>query len=153
MNKEVAKLDYSLVRVFRKILLELQKSCLIPAAVRYRMLRMAGVKIEGTCFVGNDVTFDTLRPDLITLGEGCCITTGTKIISHFLSPNDDVMYFGKIKIGSGVFIGMNTLIVNSVIVGDRAVIGAGSVVTKDIPAYEIWAGNPAKFIRNRNDKS
>lgn len=44
---------------------------------------------------------------------------------------------------------MNSLIVNAVRIGDDAVIGAGSVVTKDIPAGEVWAGNPAKFIKKR----
>lgn len=42
---------------------------------------------------------------------------------------------------------MNTLIVNAVNIGDGAVIGAGSIVNRDIPAGEIWAGNPARFIR------
>ncbi|MCS2442595.1 hypothetical protein NXX09_20705 [Bacteroides uniformis] len=44
---------------------------------------------------------------------------------------------------------MNTLVVKPVTIGERAIIGAGSVVTKDIPANEVWAGNPAKFIRKR----
>lgn len=51
-----------------------------------------------------------------------------------------------VKIGSNVFIGMNTIILRGVIVGDNVIIGAGSVVTKDIPANEVWAGNPAKKI-------
>jgi|ERR1700733_13398104 len=52
-----------------------------------------------------------------------------------------------ITIGDDVFIGANSIILKGVLVGDRAVIGAGSVVTKSIPSDEIWAGNPAKFIR------
>lgn len=47
-----------------------------------------------------------------------------------------------------MFIGVGTLICNSVVIGDDAVVGAGSVVTKDIPANEVWAGNPAKFIKD-----
>ena len=62
------------------------------------------------------------------------------------------MYYGEVKIGEHVFIGMNVLIVNAVSIGDLAVVGAGSVVLKDIPAGEIWAGNPARFIRKRNKK-
>ncbi len=42
---------------------------------------------------------------------------------------------------------MNTIIVNAVDIGNGAVIGAGSVVNRDIPAKEIWAGNPARFIK------
>ena len=46
-----------------------------------------------------------------------------------------------------MFIGSNVTILKGVTIGDEAVVGAGSIVTKDIPAGEIWAGNPARFIR------
>ena len=55
----------------------------------------------------------------------------------------------RTKIGADVWIGVNAIIKSGVTIGDGAVIGAGSVVTKDIPAYEIWAGNPAHKIRDR----
>ena len=57
-----------------------------------------------------------------------------------------------ITIGDRVWIGGGTTILSGVTIGDDSVIGAGSVVTKDIPAYEIWAGNPAKKIGERFDK-
>lgn len=63
------------------------------------------------------------------------------------------MYYGKVHIGKNVFIGLNTIITNAVTIGDRAVIGAGSIVTKNIPEGEVWAGNPARFIRNRDFSS
>lgn len=53
----------------------------------------------------------------------------------------------KIVIGDDVFIGANSIILKGVIIGDKCVIGAGSVVTKQIPSNEIWAGNPARFIK------
>lgn len=59
------------------------------------------------------------------------------------------MYYGEVHIGKNVFIGINTIIANAVNIGDGAVIGAGSIVTKDIPAGEVWAGNPARFIKKR----
>ena len=62
------------------------------------------------------------------------------------------MYLGKVTIGKDAFIGMNSLIVNSVEIGEGAVVAAGSVVTRDIPAWEIWGGNPARFIRKRSEK-
>lgn len=52
-----------------------------------------------------------------------------------------------IVIEDDVFIGANSIILKGVIVGRGAIIGAGSVVTKNVPEYEIWAGNPAKYIR------
>ena len=52
-------------------------------------------------------------------------------------------------IGDDVWIGTNAIILNGTNIGDGSVIGAGSVVTKDIPCYEIWGGIPAKKIRDR----
>ena len=52
-------------------------------------------------------------------------------------------------IGSYVVVFSNSIICPGVTIGDGAIVGAGSVVTHDIPAFEVWAGNPARFIRER----
>lgn len=52
-----------------------------------------------------------------------------------------------VKIGNDVFIGAHSTILKGVNIGDRSIIGACSVITRDVPKDEIWAGNPAKFIR------
>ena len=52
-----------------------------------------------------------------------------------------------VRIGKRVFIGGHSIILKGVTIGDEAVIGACSVVTRDVPAREIWAGNPARFIK------
>jgi len=51
-------------------------------------------------------------------------------------------------IGKNAFIGAHSTILKGVTIGDNAIVGACSVVTKNIPANEIWAGNPARFIKN-----
>lgn len=56
----------------------------------------------------------------------------------------------KTKVCKGASIGAGSTILPGLIIGENALIGAGSVVTKNIPAGEIWAGNPAKFIRKIN---
>lgn len=54
-------------------------------------------------------------------------------------------------IGNDVWIGRSSIVLSGVTISDGAVVGAGSVVTKDVPSYAIVAGNPARFIRNRFD--
>ena len=58
---------------------------------------------------------------------------------------------GDIMIGNDVWIGYGVIILSGVAIGDGAVVGAGAVVSKDVPAYTIVAGNPAKPIRKRFD--
>ena len=53
-----------------------------------------------------------------------------------------------VVICDNVFIGAKCIILKGVTIGENSVIGAGSVVTKNVPADQIWAGNPAKFIKN-----
>lgn len=56
---------------------------------------------------------------------------------------------GNVEIGNDVWIGYKAIVLSGVKIGNGAVVAAGSVVTKNIGAYEIWAGNPAKFIKKR----
>lgn len=58
---------------------------------------------------------------------------------------------GDVIIGNDVWIGLNSTILSGVKIGDGAIIGAGSVVTKDVPNYAICAGNPARLIKYRFD--
>lgn len=62
-------------------------------------------------------------------------------------------YKGKISIGNDVWIGGNVVILSGVTIGDGAVVGAGSIVTKDVPAYSVVAGNPAKVIEYRFERN
>lgn len=57
----------------------------------------------------------------------------------------------EVLIKNGVWIGAHSIILKGVTIGERSVIGAGSVVAKNIPPDEIWAGNPAKFIKKINN--
>ena len=61
----------------------------------------------------------------------------------------DYDIFQRTLIGNDVWIGNHVMIKAGVRIGNGAVIGMGAVVTKDVGEYEIWAGNPAKFIRKR----
>lgn len=54
----------------------------------------------------------------------------------------------QVQIGNNVFIGTRSIICKGITIGDRSIIAAGSVGVKDIPADEVWGGNPAKFIKH-----
>ncbi|WP_378952058.1 CatB-related O-acetyltransferase [Mesorhizobium sp. ANAO-SY3R2] len=67
----------------------------------------------------------------------------TQAIDEYLQTN------GPIVVGNDVWIGARAIIMSGVTIGDGAVVAAGSIVTKDVAAYTIVGGNPAKFIRRR----
>ena len=89
--------------------------------------------------------------DNVKIGGGTCVYT-----SDFHSLNSELRRTGEdlknrksapVTIEHDAFIGARCIILKGVTIGENSIVGAGSVVTKSIPANEIWAGNPAKFIR------
>ena len=72
----------------------------------------------------------------------------TNVFHKHFSEHDFKPY-KNVEIGNDVWIGQNVLIKGGVTIGDGAIIGMGSVVTKDVGAYEIWCGNPARCIKKR----
>lgn len=121
---------------------------------RWVFLKWAGVKFTQSpprVFIYSNVKIDTIAPENITIGNNVRITSGVKILTHYLDTNQPSVHFriGYVTIEDDVFIGMNAIICNSVTIGRGAVVGAGAVVTKDIPPYQIWAGNPARHIKDR----
>ena len=116
-----------------------------------KLLKMGGVNIRGRVLIYGGVGVDTVAPDKIFIGNNVAITAGTKILTHYLDPSVKGRMFriGEVHIEDDVFIGVNVCICNSVKIGKGAIVGAGSVVTKDIPPYQVWAGNPARYIKDR----
>lgn len=94
----------------------------------------------------------------ITIGNDVKIGGGVQVFTsdfHSLDPkirasSEDIKHRknASVRIGNGAFIGARSIILKGVEIGENSIIGAGSVVTKSIPANEIWAGSPARFIRN-----
>ncbi|USK33679.1 acyltransferase [Bacillus sp. F19] len=94
------------------------------------------------------------EPYLIKIGDRCTITSGVKFINHdggtwvFREEKEykHIKKYGKIEIGNNCFIGLETIIMPNVKIGANSVVGAGSIVTKDIPPNSVAVGNPAKVI-------
>ena len=136
--------------MYRKFWISLATLPMMPQH-RAKVLKLGGVDIKGRAMIYGNVGIDTVAPEHIHIGNNTAITSGAKILTHYLDPTLPGRNFriGDVDIGENVFIGVNTVICNSVTIGDGAIIGAGSVVTKDIPPYQCWAGNPAHYIKDR----
>ncbi len=86
----------------------------------------------------------------VTIGDGCQIGHNVVFatLNHGLAPADRKhTYPAPITLGRNVWVGSNSTILQGVTVGDNAVIAAGAVVTKDVPAGTVVGGVPAKFIK------
>ena len=134
----------------------------IPFRIRQRLkiskARRMGVKIgERCCLICGLFSFGT-EPYLISIGNDCTITGGViflthdggiEVINHLKHTNYDKI--GLIHVGDNVFIGNDAKILMGVNVGNNVIIGAGSVVTKDVPSNMVVAGVPAKVICSIED--
>lgn len=87
--------------------------------------------------------------DNVLLGPGVHIYTNTHRFDNHKKPIIDQSYYpsGRVILKKGCWIGANAIILQGVTIGENAVVGAGSVVTKDVPARMVAAGNPAKIIK------
>lgn len=97
----------------------------------------------------------------VELGDGSAFASGAKILGGSNLPSGESMSASAPQhmqvverkctiIERNAFVGVNAVVMPGVTVGEGAVIGAGAVVTKDVPAYEIWAGVPARKIGARD---
>lgn len=93
------------------------------------------------------------EPWLITIGNNVYITSGCQFITHdggtliLRKEVPDLELTAPIIIGNDVYIGLNTVILPGVTIGNRCIIGAGSIVTEDIPDNSAAAGVPARVIK------
>ena len=147
-----AKREKSLRRYWSMLILKIANMLPISRFTRATLYRRAGVDIEpGIVRIGR-IYVDTIHPEDIHIGNGSAIADGVHLITHFMDIRNmrEFAYSrGEIKIGRYCYIGTNAIFTKPVIVGDGAIIGAGSVVNKNVPPYEVWAGVPAKFICKR----
>lgn len=120
--------------------------------------RSIGVSFgEGCRFVGR--TDWGSESYLIQIGKHTEISFGCSFVTHDgstwvfrnLEKYKNVSRFGKIEIGNDCFVGCRSIIMPGVTVGDYCIIGAGSLVNKDIPSGQVWAGVPAHYLMDTHD--
>lgn len=140
----------------RNIIKKIQKLFLLKLGNNKKVInywQKKGAEIGENCTIYGNVNFGS-EPFLIEIGNNVKITSNVNFITHdggvhvirnkYLEHDADL--FRKIKVGNNVFIGYNVLILPGVTIGDNTILGAGSVVTKDVRSDAVYAGVPAKFI-------
>lgn len=141
----------------------------IPVLLKISILRLFGAKIgtgvmikpkvnikypwflelDDYCWIGENVWIDNFA--MVKIGKNACVSQGSMLLTgnhNYKKITFDLM-IGTITLEDGVWIGAQCLVCPGVTCHSHAVLGAGGVLTHDLPAYEIWRGNPAGFVRNR----
>lgn len=128
---------------------------------RVNYLRSLGVTIGKNCDILTSPLNMGSEPWLIEIGDHVTLTSGVVLITHDASSrlfrdnmpdmNRFGNRFGTIRILDNCFIGTNAIILPGVTIGPDAIVGAGSVVVKSVPAKTVVAGNPARPIASLDE--
>ena len=106
--------------------------------------KIYGMDIHESVKLSSKVLLDKTNPKGVHIGSHTMITANVCVLTHdFVNQVHKDTYIGK-----NCFIGMNSIIMPGVKISNNVIIGAGSVITKDVPSHVICAGNPAKIIKS-----
>lgn len=146
--------------IYRKLLSNMMDWAILepfnPRKLRPALMRMIGCKVGKGCFIGDHIHLDLGHADMIVLEDGVSIAGGTRLLCHQRDFSnyyigDDYNKLGytikPIILKKGCLIGMESIVLPGVTVGEGAIVGAGSLVSKDIPAWTVAKGRPAKVVR------
>jgi acetyltransferase-like isoleucine patch superfamily enzyme len=103
-----------------------------------------GMDIDPTATFSLSAHFDLTYPKGVHIGPETYVAFGAVILAHDMTRGA----YRDTRIGRRCFIGARSFILPGVQIGDECIVGAGSVVTKDVPSRSIAAGNPARVIRS-----
>lgn len=115
------------------------------------------LEIGNGCNFGRDVSIGccnkvVIGKKLLTAGRVLISDTIHRYDNVSIPPIEQPLSLGQVEIGDNCFLGVNSCIINCKL-GNHVIVGANSVVTKDIPSYSVVAGAPAKIIKRYNFKS
>ena len=121
--------------------------------IRILYYKFLGCNLDFSVIIEGSVEIDKLNPSGIYIGSNTLVAGGVKILSHDHCKRiqNNQPYLTETRIGKNCFIAVNSIILPGVIIGDEVIVGAGSVVTKNIPSNTVVAGNPA-IIKRKNIK-
>jgi len=137
---------------FRRLLLQFFGAQIGPGAVikpGFRVKYPWNLRVGRYCWLGEDAWVDNLT--LVSIGDHVCISQGAYLCTgnHDWADPAFGLIVRPIQIGDGAWVGARASLAPGAVVGEHAVIGFGSVVTKRVPPYQIHCGNPAAFVRHR----
>ncbi|ANY66339.1 acetyltransferase [Paenibacillus sp. BIHB 4019] len=130
------------------IFIQLARYCPILPVKNIIYRRVLGMKVGQHTAFALMVMVDVFFPERIEVGDNTIIGYNTTILTHEYLIRE--YRLGDVKIGANVMIGANTTILPGVTIGDHAVVAAGSVVYKDVPAHAFVGGNPIRDIGKGN---
>jgi len=112
-----------------------------------------GTEIGHNVKIGNNVRIGAMCfiPEGVTIEDDCFIAPSVCFSNDPYPPSKSKEKWGKILVKKGAVIGMRSVVLPNVTIGENSVVGAGSVVTKDIPSGEVWYGNIAAFPRGKRE--
>ena len=122
--------------------------------IRYiENLKRKGLELGKNVEIIDTFFFDPSHCFLISIGDNCTICPNVRLIAHDASTKKILGFtkIGMINIKENCFIGDSVIVLPNVTIGPNSIIGAGSVVTKDVPPNMIATGNPAKVISSVSD--
>jgi acetyltransferase-like isoleucine patch superfamily enzyme len=129
--------------------------------LRPAIWRSIGCKVGKNVHIGHQVRFDFGNAERITVEDDVVLANGVTLWCHMrdmksyrvgMKAMDLPAKYGDIHLGKGCYIGLNVTILPGVHIGEGAVIGSCALVTKDIPAWTIATGIPARVIKNVEEK-
>lgn len=138
--------------LLKKIKRKFYALCLSPT----QYAKKIGVNMGSNVHIYGKVYWST-EPWIITLGNNVHITDGVKFLTHdggtllFRKEIPDLEITKPILVGNNVYFGNNALIMPGVTIGNDVIIGAGAIVTKDIPDNSVAVGVPAKVIKTSDE--
>lgn len=120
---------------------------LLQRSKRVYYTRVFGMDINPTAKFSLTARFDRTNPTGVHIGAESYIALDVVILAHDLTRG----VYLETRVGRRCFIGARSLLLPGVTIGDGAIVGAGSVVTRDVPPGCVVAGNPARVIRSGLD--